>query len=549
MNLAFLRFTLLSLFTFCISVLAAQFDASVEGINLLLEDIETDKEAINQSISVTQDGIIPNCEITVETENLKKSETETEVYSVNLALLDENKLERKISKSEMSLRLHSNGGDYILLSSDKKGKKYVDEIKILCTDINMLRDLQTAFKSLIESGKSEWERRMQIPEQYTQLKSELLSFSGDVQLSDDKSVQQEMIFESDSEGVLSIAMQTSEGDKSTRTNYSVLLTDLDMNSNKVSTSKEHVEFKLENKGKDKLIRVQEEEELFFSSSMEMFFNSPSEAFHFLKLLESLTEKAKDPVESGMSSKTSCSNCIELFSSWMNQSRIEDTSYKSDGDCEYQLEVNGEKQSNSYNFHWGDLDSRSISLDFDKGGQEFKLTVNGKEKFVEVFEDGVFDKYSNEVKFEISDVMTAKYISKVLPDIISSCERDIEARDDNWLIEAIGVPSANQRYEQKLEQSDKNCSYVYEIFDTEKSKSERNDFNLYDLDGSSSQLNIKTDEIILEVRTKAKEKLITHKDEKGKLSFNDKLEILFTDLDNARVALATFREMIASCKND
>ena len=152
------RLIIIVLLAFSNTVVLGQQSQSIssliEEINIVIENIETEKLAIRSNVRLLE-GSVSTIILTTEKETIKNGKIEIVNYQVNLALLDKNKLKRNINKKEMSLELKSTSKNLILEIQEDKAK-YVAKMNLICSDIDVLRELEKTVKELIVIGHSLW---------------------------------------------------------------------------------------------------------------------------------------------------------------------------------------------------------------------------------------------------------------------------------------------------------------------------------------------------------------------------------------------------------
>lgn len=517
---------------------------SITQANDIIETVESDKYVYNQSIKMV-DEEFSIVEVSVEKINIKKSKSESATYLFNLALLNKAKVERKVKKSEMALVLNSTDGNYILRTEDGEKSKYIDNLKMICADVDVLRDLEKLFKDIIEGAQSNWEISLEksLSQEYTESLPQKIK---DLKYASGFTVNQDINFDFTLRDLVSISMSTSNGKKQESFSYNFSLANLDQREIKTKTKNDAFWLNLCTLEKLKKIVVNEDDETKFISDFDLYFESPTEALIAAHIFKNTIEEMRSIYMDRVNAVSECTNCVEVINDLLKGSGITGFNISDTCDSEISL-IDGDDKIN-YIFNWGDVMAKASKMKFNTSSQDLTIQADGKIKYFGIYEDGVLSKYDNKIKLKMTDVETAESILYILPKVAESCEQKFESQELSWLINSFEDGLIQDRYEQSLDANEeKSCAYIFKKTDQEKNKFEEYEFNFYDVDSRQLELSISGKDIELDVKTKNKEKIFTKHDEKGKLSYSNNFSMMFSDVKSLRIAKETFKAAADKCK--
>ncbi|MGK0317045.1 MAG: hypothetical protein ACI86M_003284 [Saprospiraceae bacterium] len=540
--LAIIMFTFIS-----ICETDAQMTEAFNELNEMLEEFDNGDEMISQVFSVDDDKPY-EVTMTRVIKNNKKGKEEVEVFSFNLALINPKKIERKSKKDEMSITFKTSKGKFIKRTEDGDSK-FDSKMKVIAQDIDIARDIEVYFKELIEMGNELWDSAIQVPATIEEINSLISSFGSEMKnekISINQSLKKN---DTDENGLMEIVRETTKKGKSEVEKILFYWGDLEPNS--VSTKNEGAfqVLTIKAKNKKKLIAYISEDKLEYSSSLQLYFSSPSDAIYTSEMIASANKLGSQITESSLSKFENCEGkCLSMMKEIVisSTSKIENTTMTED--CQATIVIS-DKKSKKMEWHWSDIATGSVNVDYNSSNQTISFKTKNKKKFITYYkEDGKIDKYDDEFEFDIADVYSAKSLEILVPQIVQECNRDLDVKDMTWMSNYVSSVTVDDgKYDQSIEQTDDECSYMYKLENKEKGKEETYEFNLYDLNPKSIKLDISKNKINLNVVTKGKEKLITKYEEGGDLKYEKEIDLKFDDLLSARIAQNTLQELINSCQ--
>jgi hypothetical protein len=81
----------------------------------------------------------------------------------------------------------------------------------------------------------------------------------------------------------------------------------------------------------------------------------------------------------------------------------------------------------------------------------------------------------------------------------------------------------------------------------KSNPKKYEFNLYDLDADDLALQVKGKQVLVNLETRSKEKIINNYTDGEKLSYVNNFDMQFKDIPTAKNVVYTLKEMIKACQ--
>lgn len=519
---------------------------TLDDVNSLLTDIETDKEIILQSIEYDDDQPF-QISLNRITEKVKDGKQKIEKYDLNLALINKKKVEIKSSKNKMTIKMVTDGGKFIQKFEDEKPKGSVNTLEILCLDIDAARDLKELLETAINLAQEEWEASINLPETIVELKLWMSEYIADVQ-NKDKTHQQTISNHAEYEDYLILNVgQTGKEDNI----YTLSIGDLEEKSMKVSPSGEVVKLDLKTSKNKKYIVVDHPEKgRSFNNNMSLFFTDATQAIEFSKGMETAIQIANTIKENREESYETCSMCKEELSKAI--SSYEGKNWKTTMDANCTTELNfmkaGKEDVETYRFNWADMTAGSIKMDYNTS--ELKLTVNvsNKAKYVTKEVNGEIKGYQNKIELLFNNMESFRKAKAQVVDAIDNCELDLSSESINWTDELFSKNSPINEMNQTISMEDGDeCSLIFTSSKTDSDKSYTYEYNLYDLDSKRVKMKISGSKLQLELVTRSNEKIITRTNQDGKLEYVNKIVMDFDNITNLRTAGMTMEELIDGCK--
>lgn len=519
---------------------------TLDEVNALLSDIETDKELILQSIEYDKNQPF-QVSLNRITEKVKDGKQKIEKYDFNLALINKKKVEIKSSKNKMTIKMVTEGGKFIQKFEDEKPKGPVNTIEILCLDIDAARALKEHLESAINLAQEEWEASINLPETIGELKSWMSGYVADVP---DKDKTHQQTFGNHPKYEDYLILNISQAGKENNI-YTFSLGDLEDKSIKVSPIGEVVKLDLKTTSNKKYITVDHPEKgRSFDNSMSLFFTDATQAIEFSKGMEIAIKIANTIKDNREESYESCANCREELSKAVSAYEGKNWKTTMNTHCSSELTFMkvGKEDIETYRFNWADMNSRSIKMDYNSSELKLSVETADKDKFVTKMLNGEIKGYQSKVELLFNNIESFRKAEAQVHDAIDNCDLEIATESINWMDELFSAVTPINEVNQTISTEDGDeCSVIFTSSKADSDKSNSYEFNLYDLDSKRVKLNISGSKLQLELVTKNNEKIITRSNQDGKLEYVNKVVIEFDNITNLRTAGITLEELIVGCK--
>jgi|GEM_PF-3563505 len=202
---------------------------------------------------------------------------------------------------------------------------------------------------------------------------------------------------------------------------------------------------------------------------------------------------------------------------------------------------GEEQM-QYSLNLADLNTRLITWKPKGDIMEFKIQTTNRQKFIEVLKDGEADDYVNEVTIYANSSDNARAMQDLLKNCITlakplfSAELDINNYEEGveWLTKNVHSVSI------KRENTDQELSRIpgeavlFLLTSQADNKQEQFNFNLADLRSPSVKMEVKGQEVSIEVKTEKSLKYIGTTKEGERNNYTNELRILVSSIEQARM---------------
>lgn len=537
-----------------LSAQEASLTELLDSFHAALEEIADDKSTIRQELTYDVDK--PYRVIFRRIESDKRG-SETMEFHLNLAFLEKRMVRQKSSRREMTVEVNA-PDELIKVFEDGELDGYEDELSILCIDINQARQLEDLLAEAIVAARKLWEAEGIIPQAYDDLEAFLIDrVSEEVIVGDESYVQ---------------TLQPEEGYRSRFTFNQRLIDDKgeqesilyafdfsDVNPAGIDIEIKREEIYLEMPcfdGNDYIAR-QEEGETEFTDKIDVYANGYEQARVLLNALQAFAKRSKEQFQEKLPDLTSNEAALsyldeQIQSFTFNELKIEQ---EAEVNCLFELTLttteDDDTETERYLVDMSDLAPTGTELDISSDGIRVVAEVRDGDDFVMVFEDGEQENYSDELPIAAPDIPTAKRLRHGLTRAIATCKNELPVREFPWMSEAVenGVKDPEKSAFLKQTEGEDACNWSYQT--TEEGRRgddiERFEFNLYDLNEKSFELETKGTEVFVHVYSNYKEPVITMYDEDNETEYENQLTFALADIQTAKQFIATFMTKIEECK--
>lgn len=561
-----IKYALIGMLCFCYYTSICQDDKNLpqllDELAVMLEHVELGKDRYTQKLTYQLEKPYKVIYKTIITD--AKGRSEEQIFDLNLADIDENLVRWESSKKQIEVNLKTKRSTKtIKVFEDGEQPNYENEFSIIAVDIDNARAIEEKLKKIIPIAQETWEEE-DIPVALDDMKAMQAWLSEHIKTIqiDDEYFHQNIKFAAEMSDMLHFTLEevNSKGEKD-QTDFKFSLGDLNEASANLEVKGKQLYVECSTHRNSKFIQVLRNGELKnYENNVQFFTNDIDEARRLLLVLQKLIPLCKTQQEERLTSLEQ-SNTFGVFVKQIQSFKDDKHQYVqqiSDHDnClnTYSLAKENERGSDEYlyKFNFADLNDRKVEINV--SGTEIAIPVLTKKlysenKLIQYYKDGALQNYQDDFELLFPTIESAKIASYALPSIITNCKTTIAPEDINWLIMQVQkIEESASEVTQALEiKTDAPCKYVFTRIETGKKEVEEQvfEFNLHDLDAGSLELEVKGTQVKLIVNTIYKEEIIKLY-EKGEASYTNNVEMLLPDVETAKKAIETMKNLIQKCE--
>lgn len=525
--------------------------ASLSG---LVREVQAGKDRFEQELLASETAPY-RLELRVAEIDAKGRATLVE-YQLNLALLDPNLVRWEDGRDRIQVQLRSGREPVIKVLKDGEMDGYDNEAAILATDIDNAREMEALLKQAIPLAKEAWETDSALPETFDGLKQWVEENVKDVV---EGAERYEQSWKNDQEHPCRVQfLQAETGSRQRSARLSWNLADLHEPSVEVEVKGKEALVSMHTQGRVKFIRVEEDGELQnYEDEIALHCAEVAEAQVLAHALRRLIALAKDAQQAFLPKSEERGASLSGLKTALTGFRQEDEMVRQslEGDCvaRYSLSTdNGKRTEESlYTFNFADLDGRAVEIGVSGSAVSVEAACRNKNKYIFLSQDGEQKNYTANLSFPAPGIPAAKNIAYFLAQLAEQCPAEAAPRDWAWISEtaergASGTEGLSQRVE-LLENHP--CKWALTVREDggKKSKEERYEFNLYDLDERRVELEVSGKSVSLSLYTRHNDEIIKNYTDGEKLGYVKSLEFQVEDIETGKIAAATLRKLIGSCE--
>lgn len=547
----FLFFTLLFLIP---SVRTQDLPEMLDMLAEKLPEIADDKETIRQTLTFEPEA--PYRVAFSQTTTDRKGNSTTR-FEFNLAFLEVRNVKRESSRRKMAVQVKA-GDDLLKVFEDGTLDTYTDELEILCQDVDQARALEDLLVKAISQAREDFREAGVIPTAYQDLKTYLEEKVSDEVLLDDESYVQTLkpVTDTLSRYTLSQRLITEKGEKESIL-YTFDFADIHSAGINIQIKRNEVYLEVPCRDKNDFIEAEEEGQVSFDNSLNIYANGYEEARNLLIALQQFTEMSQAQFKENLPDLLDNQAALRYLERHLRAFSFNDMEVKPNAtvDCLFDLTIDimeGEDtERERYVVDLADLAPNTISFDIGSDGIQVIASVRDGANFVRVYEDGEQKNYDDEIPLPVRDVPTAKRLRHALTRSISTCRNEVDLQDFAWIKEALEQGPSDPEQTAKLSAADDapDCSWVYTL--TEQSrrgeKVSRYEFNLSDLNEKSFELQTRGTTASVQVGTNYQERIIAVFDEEEEAEYENEIAFEVADVQAGKTIIASMMQMIAGCK--
>jgi hypothetical protein len=536
---------------------------AVSQIAAQLQEIGDDKKTLVQSLK--PDPQKPWRVVYTNTVTDAKGKKTQEQWEFNLADIDVNTVRWEDSKTKMEVTMRTvRGQKFIKRLENGEVDGYTSEIAIQAKGIDNAREIEKKIKDAIPLAKSGWEKDANIDNKPPAELIKLLAATiGETQGAGSTYKQKfEAAGATPDMMQLTVEQYDGKGMKERKT-YKWSLGDMVEQNIKLSVSGQVAGVEVGTKRNLRWISLQEEEggskdvDYAYVNKLEIFVTDPDQGKLIMAMLSKLIPYGEEQIKARLPKPASATETLGKMAATQQKFMKGDSEIdqKITTDCLAQLtakekDVKGGEVM-EYAFHVSDLNERSVEIELGDDKAAVEVKTADKVDFIKVVKNGEQQNYDNELTFLFKDPESARLFEHLLPIAIEQCRQNPPSgRDFGWLQKTLAdAGSAKKGLTQKLElNAGASCKWKFTqtIAGEKKTDEFLYEFNVYDLDPKLTEIKVSGQKLLLVVKTKQKQKIISVY-ENGKPSYAAELTMEVADVETAKVAKATLVQLLESCK--
>lgn len=524
----------------------------IQGIQANLKEVSTGKDSYVQELNFKEDS--PYSLIFILRTTDRKGKSSIEEYLFNLGLFDENLVRWSSNRDEMRLTLKAGNQEVAEYLKDGEKKGYENEIAFYCPDVDNARAMEQLFKEAIPIAETLWKEAINLP---TGLES-LLDWTGqrigNVSVNN-KTYQQNWAADDASQHRV---VFTLEEEKEAVKTFKFSLADLLQESIQTKIKGNEVLLEVGTSQKKSFIRIEDNGVLSdYDNQFTIRTNYPDEAqeiiFAFKEMLPLARAQAEEEYSVSFSNVEEGLSAIQgTITSFNDGTSLFEPSIQADCQTELKLKTTADSKSeeNTYLFHLSDMDPQSLDIEVKKTEISIFMRADNRVNLIQHFEGDEQQNYANSLNIPVENIPTAKTLMAQLRYVIENCVNEVEVKDLDWLAQTLGeadIPELTQQLEKQ--EADDACKLAFAATkdNGKKVTSEKYEFNLYDLDADDLSLQVKGKQVLVNLETKSKEKIINQYSDGEKLSYVNNFDLELKDIPMAKNVVYTLKAMIKSCQ--
>lgn len=531
----------------------------IEALNWLKSNIgEAKDKTVSKQQSLTYNGTNNNLiEINIKSTDAKGAVTEDN-YNLNLTDLNKNKLSVKVSGASLNVVLETKNNDkYIRFNKGNEIQNYVSDIEIAADDIDLARNIISAFSIAIEKSTAK-KMEFKTPQAAMEFIKTNLVETGQ------KSLQQKIQFSNTKPVYCTfVTDETDSKGKNISNQYEFYLIDIEPNVIfKVSGKKVSIPMGIS--GKSKYIRYSKDNVLQnYTEDMEIYTGDIETARN---LLEAINTAIKTSVETPVKF-TSVAEAMKLIQTNIEGATIGADQYKLSFEfktaepfaCNYiinKTDAKGVTTEENYLFYPYFIDVNAVKVETDGKYLSVVATMTGKKAFVKKIkkEQNSFD---NEMSFMCFDVKKAKDIAAALRFLSANTapktktyatkQAALEFVKQNIAEVNAGTKNIKQKVEFAVENP---CLATFTINTTDdksKTTEEIYEFSLSDINKQLIDFKPEGANISIVLTCKNKQKLVKAYKDGSQQSFAADVRILSADVELSKNIADALKFAVGNCE--
>lgn len=545
------KLSLLLLFALASSDLLAQgaLRGQVEALADLLGKVQVRKDQYDQMLLYQPDAPY---RITLQVTEIDNRGRETRMkYRVNLGLLSVGEIDLDEGRDRLEITIGGGREPMVQMLEEEELAGYEKELVFLATDIDNARAIRDLLREIVPLARERWETDAALPTTYEDLLHWVSERVVDVEFEDERYGQ--TWTQLDHPSRIQFA-QEADGD---RYLYVFNLADLSPSDIEMDVRRTEATVELRTNDRRNYIQVTENGERDnFDDDFDIQCPNAEAAQVLAYGLRKLPGLARElPANQAKKYSTQAQALRAL------QAAITDFNHGGyyvrqslTGGCQavYQRNIDddGDAEAAEFQVDFADFDPGDVEIEVARAQVAIQVKTRDGRDFIYVQEDGEQQNYEDDLSFPVADIPAAKQALQALQAVIRLCPRDVEGL--NWTEVQARIASASTQLDDITQQVElmagDRCKWAATILEEgRRSEETRYEFNLYDLDPSRVEIDVKGTQIWLELATTGGDDIIKTITDGEEAGFTDDLALGASSIPEAKALQATLQAMIRGCK--
>jgi hypothetical protein len=517
-----------------------------------LQEVYVAKLTYNQSVT---GDMAKSYVLTVkQISTTEKGKSTEEKWTFNLADIDPRPLRVETAKDALRVNLRAlKGQKFIRYYRDGAFSGYTDKLTLYGQGIDNAREIESILKQAIPQAVTLWDQDAGLagksPEELIQL---LRSLVQDMSL-DGTDYRLRLDPAGDYPDRLKLNVVASTSKSSKQEAYVWSLGDLKADAVRIQIS--GVDAFVEAAAKDNMGWVYAESEgamQNYAKSVQIRVPDPDQGKLVAAILEKLIPFGEAEIKKRLPEPAAAPDMLASLSASMGKvtSAKTETEVSLERNCQTRLSEKQGASETVYDFHFGDLNPKTVKLNMTRDRVEVSAVMQNKNSFVWTAKDGVQQNYQNDVTFLLPDVEKGRLAAHLLPDLIDRCQQ-APFTGTFAILEKMVADGANQeegvQQTLSLQSAGESCKWKLVVSSTSgKSASESTyEFNAYDLDPDQVKINVSRKTATIQLQTPKKQNIISS-NVNGKQTYVSSLQFEVLDIVAAKSVQATLEQLIRAC---
>ena len=526
---------------------------SLRALQGMLQEVQIGTDVNEQDFEIDADA--PYKIIHTITETTEKGKQTITRFEINLALLDKKLVRYEDGKDQIRVELNSGRDASVKVYEDGEFEGYEKEAYLLAFNVDNAREMVRILKYIIPEAETHWTEVNALPQDYDELKSWLKETIGDVSVDGEQWEQNWRVDDDEHPSRFKLA---GADDDQVPYRYRWNMADITEPSIKVSVKGKWVYVNLGTANRARFIQYEEDGELkTYQTEIDLRFTEVDEALLVARALRELVPLAKAADKAHLPEYASISEAFAALQTTLPDFTVADENVvqRIAGECyaTYELTESDDRRETQQEAIFDFADLQAPSIEINVRGTRITVSVGTRkgENYIYRAEDGEQQNYDDEISFPVESIPQAKLVAAQLAYLSNNCSDEVSTQSFAWMQEQVEAINNND-FEQSLELLDgEDCKWNFtQLKITKKGSSEElYEFNLYDLNPKTVELEVKGKSVAVTVTTLRREEIIKNYSDGEELGYTKELTFKLTDIATAKAFAESLRQMINGCEEE